>query len=713
MALNSFASITGDCSNTGSGAISLFVDGGTPPYTQQWISPFVNTFFDQNPVLVENLGSAEYYIRINDSTLPVNQEIYVNIPVSNGVCASIVQVNNTTCGLNNGSVTATTTSLYSSTNYYLYDNNDNLVISAITNTNLAVFESLSAGTYYFTVQDLGGCTAKTQNFIVEPSVEFDFGFYTVQNSPCGIDPIGKIFVTGQTGVPPYNYIWSNGQSGSSSITGLSEGTYSCTVTDSLGCVVAKSTTIVNVPPVGLVGFTSTPPTCLSNNGEVTIEISGGTGPYYYSASTGQVLISYSQSFTLTNIFAGLYAFKVTDAGLCNFEASVYVASPTGIDSVQVTTQNSNCSASDGSITVNVVGGTAPYTYTLIRSGGNTNIITSSNTLYTFNNLPSGDYTIFVEDANNCSVSENVTIIAENLFQVTLSVTGTTCNLPNGTIKVDVSGDYSLPLTYFLDFAFGDEQLPSTNLTSFSFNNVSSGSHTVTVIDNNGCSIVTPIEVGTSSPMIFSLYGVSCGSGNDGSITAFITSGVPPFSFNWSDNVPGNPQSIQANNLSGGTYTLRITDSNGCSLQNSINITCNSNYKSYQTYSMGEQEFTIQSPTKCGLLQMLNQGYIDLTMGETNCTLNSAIFTAKLKINPLGYVRTLEFFTTDSLIKPPADNDWYNAVRTILLATPGILNVNINELSNEITIQTLPGDSELNGQEIILELLINYDITCIQ
>ncbi len=713
MALNTFASITGDCSNLGQGAISLLVSGGTPPYTQEWISPYINTFTDVNPVVVENLNASTYLIRINDSTLPVNQQIYVNVPVSNGVCANIVQVQDTTCGLNNGSVTATTTSLYSSTNFYLYDSDDILVTSAITNTNQPVFDSLSAGTYYFTVQDLGGCTAKTQSFIVEQSSVLDFGFYVVQNSPCGNNPIGKIFVTGQTGMPPYTYFWSNGQSGVSSITGLSQGTYSCTVTDSMGCVTAKSTTISNVDAVGLVGFTSVPPTCLTNDGEVTINISGGTAPYYYSASTGQVSISYQQSFTLENIYSGLYSFKVTDAGLCSFESSVFVASPTGIDSIQVTTQNSNCSASDGVITVNVVGGTAPFTYTLIRPNGNTNNFISSSTLYTFTNLSSGTYTVIVEDSNGCVVSQEVYIIAENKFEVSLSVTGTSCNLPTGSIRVDVSGDYSLPLAYYLGLGFGDEQFPLTNNTSYTFNNVNQGTYFVTVVDNTGCTVITPIEVSGSVPIIFSLYGASCVNGNDGSITAFISSGTAPFSFNWSENVIGNPQSIYATNLSGGTYSLTITDINGCSLQRSIEIICTTNYKSYQTYSMGEQEFIVQSPTKCGLLQMLNQGFIDLTVGEDNCILNSAVFTAKISINPLGYVRTQEFFTTTSLIIPPADNDWYNVAKQLLLETPGISSVVIDDINNQITIQSTPGEETLNGQEIILELIISYDITCVQ
>jgi hypothetical protein len=244
--LNYNITVTGDCSNNNSGALNLFVSDGTPPYTVQFLIPYYSpqTIITQ-PASLVGLASGVYQVRVNDSSLPINNEFLLNIPISNGVCGSISAVQNTTCGFDNGSVTGSSTSLYSSTNFYLFNVNNTYLTSATTNTNEAVFGGLSAGTYYLQVTDLGGCTAFTQTFIIEDSENLDFGLYVVPNSSCGGTPIGKIFVTGQTGQAPYSYLWSNGQTGST-ITGLTSGNYSVDVTDAYGCILSKPATVTDV-----------------------------------------------------------------------------------------------------------------------------------------------------------------------------------------------------------------------------------------------------------------------------------------------------------------------------------------------------------------------------------------------------------------------------------------------------------------------------------
>ncbi len=709
MAINYNIQVTGDCSNQNTGVINLSLLGGTPPYTVQFISPYTNTFYGvTNSVTVGNLGAATYSVTVNDSSLPDNEIININIPISNGVCASVQAVQSTTCDLINGSVSGTSTSLYSSTNYYLFDTNDNYITSAVTNVSQVVFNSLSAGTYYLLAEDLGGCTGRTPSFIIEESTPLDFGFYVVPNSSCGGGPIGKLFITGVTGTPPYSYLWSGGQTGST-ITGLTSGSYSVQVTDVYGCVASKQATITDVPPVGLCLFTSTPPSCFSSDGTISITVTGGTVPYYYSASTGQVAISYSQTYTLTGLGAGQYNFLVTDAGLCTLNAGTTLSAPDGIDSVTVTTQNSFCSANDGTITVALVGGTAPYTYTLVYPGGQTLNITNSLLTQVFSNLESGNYLVSVSDSTGCSYMEQVSLLTENKFTINSQITGTTCNQNNGIVKVVSTQGGTLPLDYSLD---GIQNVIDTNQLEVTFNNVSSGPHVVTVTDAFGCVQTNQIIVPSSEPLIYSLYSTSCGSGSNGNITAFISSGTPPFTFYWSENVSGNPQQIQVSGLTAGTYSLTIVDSFGCSLTRSTTIDCDSNYTSYQTYVMGEEIFNIQSPTKLGLLQMLNEGYSDLTSGNTSCSLISATFTAKVSVNPLGINATNTFFVSTSLINAPTDNLWYNTITSLLLSIPGIGNVSVDPLNNQITIATKPGDTSLNGQEVLVELIIVYDIICL-
>lgn len=702
-------SVTGDCSNNNSGAFDIFINSGTPPYTVQFVNPsYAPQTVTLQPASLSGLTSNVYQLRVNDSTLPVNSEFLVNIPISSGVCASVVSTQNTTCGFSNGSVTGTSTSLYSSTDYFLFDTNNSLLTSATTNTSNVIFGELSAGTYYLGVKDLGGCTAFTPTFIIQESQNLDFGLYVVPNSSCGGTPIGKIIVTGETGLSPFAYLWSNGQTGST-ITGLTSGNYSVQVTDSYGCVLSKSGSVIDVNPIGLGIFTSTPPTCLQSNGVINMTVTGGTEPFYYSASTGNVLVSYSRTFTIQGLSAGQYNFQVTDAGLCQMFAGTTLETPGGITNVTVQGQNSTCSSTNGTITVNVVGGSTPYTYTLIYPNGSQLNINNSQTTQIFRDLSSGTYMVGVSDNSGCSYLQEVTLIAQNKFTISTQVVGTKCNQNNGRVTIFTTTGATLPLDYSVD---GIQNIIDTNLSAATFNNLSSGTHIITVTDADGCVQTTNVLIPSSQSLNYSLVSTSCGSGDSGKITAFITSGEPPFTFNWSDNVANEPQQIQISGLTAGTYSLTVVDANGCTLTRNSTITCNTNYTSYQTYTMGAEIFNIQSPTKFGLSQMLNEGYIDLTTGNLGCELLSATFTVKISVNPSGVIASNTFFTSTSLNQVPTDNEYYTTVRNLLLGIPGLGNVVIDQLNNQITIQTSRGNTSLEGQEIVIDLIIEYNIICL-
>jgi len=709
MAFNYTINVTGDCQNNGSGIIDLLVTGGTSPYVVQWIEPVLTTDIILSSLTKTNLYGTTYTIQVTDSTLPVNQVEVINIPVSNGVCCNILNVQNTTCSENNGSVTGTSTTQYSSTNYYLYHGNGVFSQSATTNQGTIEFGSLTAGTYYMTVQDLGGCTGRSQNFIVEESESLNYGLYMVPNSSCGGQPLGKLTVTGLTGQPPFSYLWSDGSTGST-ITGLTAGPYFVTITDGYGCELSRSETVTNVTPIGFGLFTATPPTCFAADGSITLTITGGTAPYYYSASTGQVEISYAQTFSVSGLSSGSYAFLVTDAGFCQLSVSTSLTSPNGIASVSVQTVNSTCNSNNGEINISVIGGVTPYTYTLIYPNGDAENISGNQTVQVFSNLPMGTYSVGVSDDSGCSYLDEVYVMTDDKFTISTSTTGTTCNQSNGLISITVSTGSTLPLNYSIDNGLYD--IVATNLTAVTFNNIAAGTHTVSVTDATGCVQTSNVLILGSTSLDFSLYSSSCGTGNNGKLTAFINSGTPPFNFYWSDNVPNNPQQIQVSGLTGGTYSVTIVDDDGCSLVRNATITCTGNITSYQTYVMGSEVFNISSPTKFGLLQMLNEGFYDLTLDNERCDLVSATFTAKVSVTPLNLTTSETFFTTTSLNIAPTDNEYYDTIKDLLLTVPGVGNVTINPLDNQITIETTRGNDTLNGQEIIIDLIIEYDIMCL-
>jgi hypothetical protein len=702
-----FISLTGDCSNTNSGAISISFSGGTPPYSVQWVSPSLGLdVVTLNPSVRTGLTTTTYGLYVVDSTLPLNLSFPIDIPISSGVCATIETVVGTTCGLDNGSVVATSSSDYSSTNFYLYDFDGNYITSAITDTSQVEFLNLSAGTYYTTALDLGGCTGQSQTFIIEDSTPLEYGLYVVPNSSCGGSPIGKIYVTGVTGTPPYTYLWNNGQTGST-ITGLTSGSYSVQVTDDYGCTDTKTGTIVNVDPIGFGQFTVTQPTCFSADGSFTLQITGGTAPYYYSASTGNVTVQYGTSWTVSGLSPGSYSVLVTDAAFCTLATSVELLTPEGLSSVNITSQGSTCSSTDGLITVSINGGVGPYTYTLIYPDTNTSVFTTYQTTYSFINLQSGTYTVVVADSSGCFYSSEITLYATNNFTISTQVTGATCSGNNGVISVTKTNGGLSPYTYLLD----NNNSISSSFSAVTFTSIPYGQHTISVTDATGCTQTTNVFVNGTSQVNFNLYETSCGSGSDGAITAFISSGVPPFNYNWSDNVPGNPQQITVSGLTGGTYSLTLIDSNGCSLKRDTIIACDATISAYEIYPMGGQLFEIIQ-TQFGLQQMLNQGYDQLTSGRTDCSLISATYSLNVYVEPSGISGTTTFYTSTSVTDIPADNLYYDAAQSLLLSVPGVQNVIVNPILNEITIQSSTTNNELIGKTIILKLFIDYNIICL-
>jgi hypothetical protein len=516
-----------------------------------------------------------------------------------------------------------------------------------------------------------------------------------------------LYVTGVTGTAPFQYVWSNGGTGTT-ITGLTSGVYSLEVTDANNCKKSESVFVGEVDPLGFGYFSAVTPTCFSSDGSLTIYITGGTAPYYYSASTGDVAISYQQDYTIYNIPSGSYQFQVTDAGLCTIAEGTSISSPQSIGSVTITTTNSNCSSSDGSIQISLFQGLPPFTYTLIKPDSSSETITQNSPIYTFYGLVTGDYTVVVTDDSSCVYSQDVYIIANDLFDVYISSTGTTCGENNGAIEIFKTTGGTEPFNYFVDGVAVDLE---TSQSAVTVTNLSSGNHFVSVVDSSGCTKGATVFISQSSPLQFNLYNESCGNGSDGLITAFISSGSPPFIFNWSDNVFGNPQSITVSGLTGGTYSLTITDSLGCYYSQSTEISCLGQKNGYYEFLVGDQDLTITTEVNLGLLQMLNDGFVDLTDGNPNCMLNSAEFFAIVNVEPVGLSASTSFYNSKTLVDVPSDNVWIDSITSLLQSVPGVSNVIVDTINNQITIQKNAGNTFLDNQIINFDIAIEYDISC--
>jgi hypothetical protein len=685
-------SVTGTCENS-VGTACINVSGGVPGYTIDWINPVLGT-----GACKTNLSNGTYVVRINDSASPVNNELYVNVNISGSFSVVLTNVTDTSCGEDNGSVDVAVISPNTNVTYYLYSGNT-LIDSQFTNNGVASFVPLPSGVYSITAVSDSNCSGSTPTFVINPSIPFDYGFYIVNDTECK-SPTGKLYITGQTGTAPYTYLWGDGQT-TSSITGLTAGSYDVTVTDSNGCTLSKSALVEFVPSLGLGSWVGSSPSCYASDGSLTLTITGGTGPYYYSGSNGTNIVTYSQSYTFTGLPAGPFFVNVTDAALCKVTFSTTLMTPKSFYGVGVNLKEPTCSNANGSVSISLQGGSPPYTYSI---SGDTIVfdITTNSTQYDFDNLVAGTYDIEITDGGDCPYTETVELTSVNLFEVVYSATSASCGLSNGTLSLSGSTGGVLPYTYTLD---NGDSITSSGY-QVSFPGLSGGSYFYTVTDLNGCSFTGVANVPDVTSLQFSLFPTSCGlSGEDGTITALITQGSAPFTYLWSDNVIGNPQQIYVTGLTAGIYSLTITDDNGCVQTRTIEITCNPVLTTYQTYTMCESDFTFTSGQKNGFLQMLNQGFQNIVDPVEGCILDEALFTISIEVDGVTYTDT--FFTGYTLLDIPTDTQYFDAVEDLLLTIPGVTGVDINQITGDIQIFT----NDLGNQSVSIELIIDYTISC--
>ena len=718
-------SITGDCSNTGNGAVYFDITGTTPT-----VGPFSVTDGTGLGLLplsagttsysVTGLTGGTYYASIADSS---TEKIVQNIYISTGTTATI-DSQPTTCGNDNGSVTGFTSGVYGIATFTLYDGDDNYLTSASTPYNYSVFPNLSAGTYYIVANDGGGCTGITASVIITPSTGFTFGGYVVDNASCFSSGSGKIFLTGLTPSSAYTISWSsnvNGQTGTT-VTGLTSDIYTATVTDQNSCTSSQSFTVETVPPLVSAGFiTINQPDCFENDGEVEFIVDGGTAPYFFSASTGQVEITFDTSVTFTGLSSGYYTFIVTDAGLCTITDSVSLLTPNSFSTVQVTSTNSFCSATDGTINVLVDGGISPAANLSIGISGQTGISqigTLGNPNQTFYGLPNGDYIVTVSSAG-CVYTATTSINSTSLYSANTQITGTTCGLDNGRLLVTTTGG-TLPFTYSLT---GPTYSPATINQAFGlFTNLKSGNYTLTIQDNSlpACTQVYSIYIPVSQSCDFNTYPIQPLNGNDGEITIFITQGTPPFTISWTGGTLSGQTGTTVTGLSSGTYECTVTDSEGCLKTKTVTLLGTKKYTDYRYYNVCSDTFKDSGLIqKKSIMNMYIEGFEDLTSGDTNCIINEGIFSVIAEVGSQSAIT--EFYISSGATDYPSDTLWADTIVETLENFVGIDTVVVDFNSNRITITTNCEQINNNGSQTInplqdttikVDLVIDYDISCV-
>ncbi|MFY9311099.1 MAG: SprB repeat-containing protein, partial [Bacteroidia bacterium] len=519
------------CFNGSNGSASSTVSGGTTPYIYTWSSGATSPN-------ASGLTAGTYTLTVKDN----KGCTAVNTTSVSQPSAFTVSVATTpeTCNTQNNGTAAANPSGGTPSYSYLWQP------GSLTSASLT---GLSAGTYTLTVTDAKGCTALSNPVITEPP-PLTVSFISQSNVSCNGGNDGTVTANPAGGTPAYSYLWSPGNSTSAKVTSLSAGTYSVTVTDSKGCIAVNSVTITQPLPL-TAATSSTNETCdYLNNGTTSVTASGGTSGYTYLWKP-----DLQTTATATGLKASSYTVTVTDAKGCTTTAIANVAQPAPILLSSGSQNDVSCyGGNDGMASMNVNGGTPSYTY--LWSPGNS---TSANA----NNLAAGKYSITVTDANGCNATAAVQINEPPPIITDVSFSGGTCNgAVNGNVWSSATGG-----TPGYNYLWQPGAYTTANVT-----NLSVGTYSLTLTDTKGCMSTTTVQIGEPLPLMVNFVSqknISCFGGSDGSVAVNTSGGTPNYTYSW---MPGGATTNGLSNLSAGTYSVTVTDANGCTTTNSVTIT---------------------------------------------------------------------------------------------------------------------------------------------
>lgn len=560
------SSVIPTCNGVCNGSINSSPTGGTPPYTytlQTSGAPIVGA-----PPFT-GLCAGNYTLMIKDShgciktqTLVLTQPNTITLSLSATPINCSGQCNSTISTIVNGG-----TPLYT--------------ISWSTGAVSPSLVNQCTGVYTATVTDAGGCTATASVNVTSPPA------MTVAITPTGVTCSGSCngsaFASVTGGTPNYSYSWTPTGSLTSNVSGLCVGNYTVTVKDNFGCIKTQTTTIQTPPALTLTPVNGTVSCAGSCNGSVGVVVTGGTGAYVYSWNT---VPSQNTQNTTNSLCPGNYVVTVTDANGCIGSQSANVSQPPVL-TVAISNVQSSCNICIGSATANGSGGTPPYSYSWVNSVG---VVT--NTTQVANNMCVGNYTLTITDSKGCTATQTVNIGQTVLVVVTSNGNTLQCNgACTGIAVANASGG-----TGSYSYTWTPAPVQNTQTAT----GLCAGNHTVVVQDALGCSNTGTVSFANPPAITVTVNqaNATCNSSCNGSITATATGGTGALSYQW---LPGGQTTPNITNLCAGTYTLNVTDANGCTATKMVTIT---------EPSVVTATFNAVNPTTC----ISNDGSITITPG---------------------------------------------------------------------------------------------------
>ena len=462
--------------------------------------------------------------------------VYLHLTMYPALTATINEFSNGCYGANNGYVEVTAGG-GAGTYTYNWNTPEAQTTARVNN--------LGAGEYSVTVTDAARCTATVSQALTAPA---ELTASINGNNPNCFGDGTTLTADVNGGSPDYTYVWSNNETTESIVvTPTATTTYTITVTDANNCTATASKNVVVNSQLTVSISGDTQVQCFGDNtATLTASASGGSMATGYTYNWSNSL----EGQTISTLGAGNYNVTVTDANGCFATASVTITQPSAALSVSISATNTtiNCSNPSVTLTATPTGGTEDYTYSWSNSGtNNTSEVTAP-----------GTYMVEVSDANSCTAEATQTITQDiTVPTVTIDNTETELNCNRTSIALTATGN-------------GASYVWSNGETNAATTVTNPGTYTVTATGSNGCTneastTITRVE----NPTVEVTAGEILCNGGTTTFTANVSNGKSPYSYRWQDNSTSQTLNAQA-----GTYSVTITDNNGCTASASTTVNVN-------------------------------------------------------------------------------------------------------------------------------------------
>jgi hypothetical protein len=430
---------------------------------------------------------------------------------------------------------------------------------------------LTAGTWTVVVTDANSCVAN-QTFNITAPTAISVTPSSQTNVSCFGGANGAASINTPTGgAGGFSYNWTPGNptgDGTVSVTGLSAGTWTCTVTDANSCTATRTFNITAPTALSVTPSSQTNLACFGgNSGAASINTaSGGAGGFSYNWTPGNP--TGDGTISVTGLIAGTWTCTVTDANSCTAAQTFNVTQPSALSVTPSSQTNIACfGGNSGAASINTAsGGAGGYAYNW-TPGNPTGDGTVSVT-----GLTAGSWTCTVTDANSCTATQTFNITQPTALSVTpASQTNVSCfGAANGaaSINTPTGGAGGYLYNWTPGNPTGDGTVSVTGLSATTY--------TVTVTDANSCTATQTFNI--TAPTAFSVSAASqtniaCNGGANGAATINTpTGGAGGYVYDWTPGNPTGDGTVSVTGLSAATYTVTVTDANSCTATQTFNIT---------------------------------------------------------------------------------------------------------------------------------------------